>query len=158
MKHLTPQPPALMPMQQVFSNSFKIIIILVGLWLQAGDPSVYLYHLLLVSNHCHIHCKVFKIKVSLKCRGIPSLLKDQLVNLGMVSGVKGRLRVTKLRMLKKLRKSLMPDSCNFVLKSNKLSINFLAPPLSVHGLKQGRRKRSGHSLTTFQARFGKDHR
>ena len=38
-------------------------------------------------------------------------------------------------MLKKLRKSLMPDSCNFVLKSSKLSIDFSAPPLSVHGLK-----------------------
>ena len=34
-----------------------------------------------------------------------------------------------------LRKSLMPDSCNFVLKSSKLSINFLAPRLSVYGFK-----------------------
>ena len=53
----------------------------------------------------------------------------------MVSRVKGRPRVTKSRMLKKLRKSLMPDSCNFVLKSSNLSIDFSAPPLSVHGLK-----------------------
>ena len=32
-------------------------------------------------------------------------------------------------------KSLMADSCNFVLKSSKLSIDCSAPPLSVHSLK-----------------------
>ena len=42
----------------------------------------------------------------------------------LVSGVKGRSRVTKSRML---RKSLMPDSCNFVLKSGKLSTYCSAP-------------------------------
>ena len=53
-------------------------------------------------------------------------------SLGMVSGVKGRYVSP---CPKKTRKFLMPDFCNFVLKSNKLSINFSAPPLSVHGLK-----------------------
>ena len=53
----------------------------------------------------------------------------------MVSGVKGRAHVTKSRMLKKLGKSLMSDSCNFVLKYSKLSIDFSAPPLSVPSLK-----------------------
>ena len=34
-----------------------------------------------------------------------------------------------------LKKLVIPDSCNFVFKSSKLSIDFSAPPLSVHGLK-----------------------
>ena len=42
---------------------------------------------------------------------------------------------SKVHQVAHARKSLMPDSCNFVLKSSKLSIDFSAPPLSVHGLK-----------------------
>ena len=38
-------------------------------------------------------------------------------------------------MLRKLGKSQMPDSSNFVLKSSKLSIDFSAPSLFVHSLK-----------------------
>ena len=80
LRHLTPQTPGLFI---IYAHAASVqqfqTIILVGLWLQAGDPSVYLYRLLyttVIFTVKHLKLAKFrKLKVALKCRGIPSLFK-----------------------------------------------------------------------------------
>ena len=73
------------------------------------------------------------IGVSSPCWNLYSLWRNtgRFLNLGMVSGVKGR-HVSPSRACSKNLKISDANSCNFVLKYSKLSIDFSAP---LHSLK-----------------------